>query len=116
MRTRKKIAKRQRAAAVKKAAVPFKPMFKVDSWYMIQFLDHAIGKGSVLTEVCARSYEGCEKEDTVVFTYWHVVGEDEETTKDNMEPLSIVKSTIKRKKRIPSFAEDDAKRRTKLLR
>ena len=88
-----------------------KKMFKVDSWYMLQFLDHAIGKGSVLTEVCARTYEGCENEDTVVFTYWHVVSESEETTVNNREPISIVKSTIKRKKRISCFAEDDAKRK-----
>lgn len=88
-----------------------KNILKPNNWYMIRFLDHAIGSGSVLTEICGYVYEGSEKEDEIVFLYWRILGESKETEENNREPLTIVKSTIKRKKRISSFEEDDEKRK-----
>lgn len=68
--------------------------------YKIRFYDHSIGSKEKL--VCET--QGWVLEDDgehVLLTYWRVINTDEEVKRDNVEPVSIIKSCILRARKLP---------------
>lgn len=69
--------------------------FKIGKKYTIQFWDHCIGSGAVLTEVTLWITK--EDKNTVYGTWWKVLNEESETEEENREMVSIVKSAVLKK-------------------
>ena len=73
--------------------------YKLGTLYKIRFYDHCIGSTDKMT---------CEvagwiiKDDTqhVVLSHWIVDTKDEQVKKDNVEPVSIIKSCIIRSRKL----------------
>ena len=67
--------------------------------YKIRFRDHVIGKeGSVICEVCGWVLR--ETKEDLILTYWLVDSTDKKLQRDNIEPVTVVKSTIIRSRKI----------------
>ena len=68
--------------------------------YKIRFYDHCIGnhKGPVICEVAGWIIE--EDATELRLTYWVVDTEDDQVKKDNIEPISIIKSCIIRSRKL----------------
>lgn len=68
--------------------------------YKVRFYDHAIGKadGPIVCEVVG----WCLNDDPLELrlTYWVVDTDDEQIKKDNVEPISIIKSCIIRSRKL----------------
>jgi hypothetical protein len=61
--------------------------------YKIKFYDHCIGKSDKM--VCeVVGWCTLNEEDFVVITAWQVVTDDMEVKRDNIEPVSLIKSCI----------------------
>jgi hypothetical protein len=75
-----------------------KHRFKVGSKYTIQFWDHCTGDFKVLCEITIwitrvdRSH--------IYGTWWKVITEDTEVEESNREMVSLIKSTIVKKKKL----------------
>lgn len=72
--------------------------FAVGSKYIIQFHDHCLGDFKVLCEVMIMVTK--EDETSVYGTWWIVVTDDKEVEEANREMVSIIKSTITKKRKI----------------
>lgn len=73
--------------------------FELGKLYKITFLDHCVGEQEVITcEVAGWLIK--ETTEHITVTYWQVVTDDEETARDNIEPVNIVKSAIKRVRKL----------------
>jgi len=73
--------------------------FEVDELYRIKFYDHAIGMSEAMEcEVVGWVLESNEL--NVVVTFWKLNNGCEETKKDNVEPVSIMKSCIIKKRKL----------------
>lgn len=70
--------------------------FKIGKKYCIHFLDHCKGNGALLCEITA--YVISEDKTTLYCSWWKVLCDDPETEEINREMVSIVKSTIVKKK------------------
>lgn len=68
--------------------------------YKIRFYDHCIGdhKGPVVCEVCGWILS--EDATELKLTYWVVDTADDQVKKDNIEPISIIKSCIIRSRKL----------------
>ena len=67
--------------------------YELGQLYKIKFYDHCIGSQDKM--VC-QVVGWCIKDDTehLVLTPWIVNTDDHQTKKDNVEPFSIIKSTV----------------------
>jgi hypothetical protein len=75
-----------------------KHRFKVGSKYTIQFHDHCTGDFKVLCEVTMWI---TDIDDTHVYgTWWKLITDDEEVEVANREMVSIIKSTITKKRKL----------------
>ena len=72
--------------------------FKIGAKYTIQFLDHCKGDDTLLCEVTMWITK--EDKNTVYGTWWKVLTNDKETEEINREMVSIIKSTIKKKRKL----------------
>ena len=73
--------------------------FKKGSLYKIRFLDHCVGQDeSMLCEVAGWVLK--ETEEIVVVTYWQVISDDKTIVEENIEPVTIIKSTIISKRKL----------------
>ena len=72
--------------------------FKIGDKYTFQFYDHCVGESKVLCEVTM--YITKEDKSHIYGTWWRVLTEDEETEKANREIVSIIKSTIVKKRKL----------------
>ena len=77
-----------------------KPKFEIGQNYKVRFYDHSTGgKEKMVCETQGWVLE--EDADHVLLTYWRVLTGDEETKRDNIEPISIIKSCIIRVRKLP---------------
>lgn len=72
--------------------------FKVGSKYTIQFYDHCVGNFKVLCEVTI--WVTKTDRSHVYGTWWKVITDDKEVEESNREMVSIIKSTIIKKKKL----------------
>ena len=76
-----------------------KHTFKKGELYKIRFYDHCIGKkDKMVCEVVGWVVE--DDKEHVVVTHWIVDTDDEEVKRDNIEPVSLIKSCILRKRKL----------------
>lgn len=67
--------------------------FKEGELYWIRFYDHSIGsKDEMICEIVGWCIEN--RKNSAVFTHWVVDTKDDQVRKDNIEPTSIIKSTV----------------------
>lgn len=67
--------------------------YEIGKLYKVRFYDHCIGKSGKMTcEVVG--WVTINDDDHIVLTYWKVDTEDVDIKKDNIEPVTIIKSTI----------------------
>jgi len=67
--------------------------FKKGKLYKIKFYDHCIGQDKkMICEVIGWLLQNDKKH--IVITYWRVNSNDKDIKKDNVEPVSIIKSCI----------------------
>jgi hypothetical protein len=76
-------------------------MFKIGSKYTIQFHDHCKGDSKMICEVTLWITK--EDKSHVYGTWWHVLDQDQETTELNREMVSIIKSTVIKKRKLASL-------------
>jgi hypothetical protein len=70
-------------------------MFESDKWYFIKFLDHCNGFEAIEPmEIEIFVYVIEEKSKYIYGTTWRPVVECDKTFDDNLEKVSIIKSTI----------------------
>ncbi len=70
-------------------------MYKANSWHYIKFLDHCNGFEAdkpMIIEIFIYVIE--DKKDYIYGTTWRPVTDDQEIYRDNLEKVSIIKSTI----------------------
>jgi len=72
--------------------------FKVGSKYTIQFLDHCKGDDTLICEVTIWITK--EDKTTIYGTWWKIINTDKETEELNREMVSIIKSTITKKRNL----------------
>ena len=73
--------------------------FKLFSLYMIDFLDHSIGtEENVMCRAVGWVVE--ESEDFLILCHWDLLVEDQEMRKDNQEKVKILKSAIRKKRKL----------------
>lgn len=73
--------------------------YSVGALYKLTFFDHCIGRyDKMLCEVVGWCLQ--DSDDHIVLTPWITVTDDEQIKKDNVEPYSIIKSTIKRSRKL----------------
>jgi hypothetical protein len=72
--------------------------FKLGSKYTIQFHDHCVGEMEVLCEVTIWITK--ETKTHVFGTWWRVITEDIAVEESNREIVSIIKSTITKKRKL----------------
>ena len=76
-----------------------KAKFEVGKLYKVRFYDHCIGsKSEMECEVCGWIIK--QDDVKVVLTYWHVDTEDTQVKRDNIEPITLIKSCIIRKRKL----------------
>lgn len=68
------------------------PKFKYKQLYRIKFIDHAIGDSTIECELCGWFLS--QTKDSITLTWWKLHSEDEAHFEANLEPVSLVKSTI----------------------
>jgi len=73
-------------------------MFRVGSKYTIQFYDHCVGEDDLLCEVTM--WITRETKTHVFGTWWRVITDNLETEESNREMVSIIKSTIVKKRKL----------------
>jgi hypothetical protein len=73
--------------------------FEKDKLYKVTFLDHCVGEHEVITCEVA-GWLVSETPDHITLTYWLVVTDCEETRRDNLEPVNIIKSAIKKVRKL----------------
>jgi len=73
--------------------------FKEGSLYKIRFYDHCVGSQDIM--ICETT-GWCIKDDAqhVVLSHWIVDTKDKQIKKDNVEPVSIIKSCIIRTRKL----------------
>ena len=80
--------------------------FKIGKYYMVIFDDHVKGMSRQLEcKVFGKIIEESEK--VIVINWWNIIDDDEDVKKDNTELLSILKSTITKKRMLPSWCQDE---------
>lgn len=74
--------------------------YETNKLYKIRFYDHCIGdaKDPIVCEVCG--WVMYESPIELKLTYWVVDTKDEQVKKDNIEPISIIKSCIIRSRKL----------------
>ena len=73
--------------------------FKEGSLYKIRFYDHCVGKAEAM--ICeAVGWCTIDEDDHVVITAWQVITEDLEVKRDNIEPVTLIKSCIIRSRKL----------------
>ena len=73
--------------------------FELGKLYKIRFYDHCIGMSRKMEcEVCGWIIK--EDKEHIVLTYWRVNDSDATTVRENIEPVSIIKSCITRKRKL----------------
>lgn len=72
--------------------------FKNGELYYIKFLDHCISEDHTVIECEVCGWVLSEDKDRVTLTWWHV--SNDAYRDGNDEPVSIIKSTIKKKRNI----------------
>lgn len=76
-----------------------KGKFQVGKLYKVRFYDHCIGASDKMTcEVAGWVIK--DESDHVVLSSWVVDTKDTQIKKDNVEPVTIIKSCIIRKRKI----------------
>lgn len=75
--------------------------FKIGDKYTIQFHDHCTGSFKVVCEVTI--YVTSEDKTHVYGTWWRVLTDDKEVEEHNREMVSIIKSTIIKKRKMVKF-------------
>ena len=80
-----------------------KRKFILGSLYYISFLDHCLHGdiNGMPTEVAGFVVE--ESDDNIVVSFWEPITKDMEILKENRELMTIIKSTIKRKRKVKRF-------------
>lgn len=78
-----------------------KRQFKVGDKYTIQFHDHCLGEFNVACEVTM--YVTSEDDVFVYGTWWRVLTDDEEVEEANREMVTVIKSTITKKRKLPKI-------------
>lgn len=73
--------------------------FEVGKLYRITFLDHCVGEHNLITCEVA-GWLVSQTSEHITVTYWQVITEDEEVRRDNIEPVNIIKSTIKKTRKL----------------
>ena len=73
--------------------------FSEDVLYYIEFYDHAYGINEAIT---VKVVGWCIKDtkEYAVFSSWKVISNDKDIVDNNHEPFTIVKSCIRRKKKL----------------
>ena len=71
--------------------------FKVGEKYTIQFWDHCVGEFKVLCEVTI--YITSQDKTHLYGTWWRVITDDKAVEANNREMVSIIKSTIFKKRK-----------------
>jgi hypothetical protein len=72
--------------------------FKVGSKYIIRFHDHCKGEDTIDCEVMLKIIK--QDKLSIVGTWWIIIGENTETEEANTEMMTIIKSTIIKKREI----------------
>lgn len=72
--------------------------FKIDEKYTIQFMDHCKGDDALLCEVTLWITK--EDKKNVYGTWWRIITDEEQFEKDNREMVTIIKSTIVKKRKL----------------
>ena len=73
--------------------------FKIGELYYLEFLDHSVGlKGEM--EIQAVGWVVKETSKCLILTSWRVIHDDKSIVDGNYEIFSVVKSCIKRKKKL----------------
>ena len=72
--------------------------FKVGEKYTIQFYDHCLGDFKVLCEVTI--YITKDLKNHLMGTWWKVLTDDKEVEEANREMVTIIKSTIIKKRKL----------------
>ena len=72
--------------------------FKIGDKYIIQFHDHCTGNFKMLCEVMLKII----KEDSthIYGTWWILITDDQDVEEANVEMVSIIKSTIVKKRKV----------------
>lgn len=78
-----------------------KSLFKIGEKYCIQFHDHCIGEFKVVCEITI--YVTKEDETHVHGTWWRVITDNHEVEESNREMVSVIKSTIIKKRKQASL-------------
>lgn len=73
--------------------------FELDKCYLIEFLDHSIGDEGVITFQLA-GWIIDQGPDHIVINTWNMVNGSDECKQNNLERQNILKSTIKRKRKL----------------
>jgi hypothetical protein len=76
--------------------------FEIGGLYLVEFDDHCLGEGVLPCRVVGWVLRQDPKQ--VVLTFWDTMS-DPETKAANNEPVSILKSAITRKKKLPEFRD-----------
>ena len=74
-----------------------KKVFEVGKKYVIRFYDHCIGDNEILCEIDI--WVTKETATSVTGTWWRIINDDE-AEKVNREPVTIIKSTIIKKRKL----------------
>lgn len=72
--------------------------FKVGEKYIIRFHDHCKGSNTIICEVMLKIIK--QDKLNIVGTWWIVIDENEETEEANTEMMTIIKSTIIKKRKV----------------
>lgn len=74
--------------------------FEIGKLYKVTFLDHCIGEDHNVITCEVAGWIIKDNDEHITLTYWQVVTEDEEVKRDNIEPVNIIKSTIKKARKL----------------
>ena len=75
--------------------------FKIGSKYTIQFHDHCLSEYKALCEVTM--WITAEDKTHVYGTWWRLITDDLEVEESNREMVSIIKSTITKRRKLTSL-------------
>jgi len=70
--------------------------FKINELYYVKFLDHCIGQEELISETVG--WVQSESKNSVILIYWRTNSTCKETNEANNERLTIIKSTIVKKR------------------
>jgi hypothetical protein len=86
-----------------------KMKFKTGTAYRIKFIDHSIGDKKPDTFSYCETFGVVESENETILTinYWILFNEDEDIVKENLERVTIIKTSIVNWVKIPDYKRKD---------